>query len=457
MVGHATEPATRLHGRRLFPSESVKAKLYTVTMQGPASASGNQVQRRDRFRAYMRSFNPTAPARAVIEAGLVFEDLHRMLFRNLAGRADLEPGSQQLVVGGIGSGKTTELLLAAKWFTTQGDGLALYIDITEETDLSGLNSGSLIASFGIHLARRVLHHPGVSIPDFKSVHRRFSEYAYGKQERVWVPEDDMSFLETDDDDDDDDDGLGGGYFEIRETPGKLKPPLPVLRRDIRDIRQPLEQLVTAARGILKDVIVIFDGLDRLLTPEKFWSVAHQDFRVFRDLKVSVLAAAPISVLFGAGVGHSVSDQFDRVHHLSVLAADPENGSLQSVLRKRGGYELLNEADAELVCRYSGGVLRDLVSLARDAAEEAYISGHDSVTPADVEKVVQQLGTAYLRGLGPEAIKTLLGLEKSKSFQISRPANVELLVTRRVLEYSSTDFRVHPALLAVIPRTEPKRA
>jgi hypothetical protein len=424
-------------------------------MQGPVSAPGNQLERRDKFRGYMRSFNPTAPARSVIEAGLVYEDLHRMLFRNLAGRADLEPGSQQLVVGGIGSGKTTELLLAARWFASQGDGLALYIDITAETDLTGLSSGSLIASFGVRLARRLLHHPGISIPDLKVVHRRFSEYAYGKQERIWVPEDDVSFMENDDDDDDDD--SAAGYFQIRDIPGKLKPPLPILRRDIRDIRQPLEQLVVAARATFKDVIVIFDGLDRLLTPEKFWTVAHQDLRVFRDLKVSVLAAAPISVLFGAGVGHSVSDQFDRVHHLSVLAADPENGSLQSVLKKRGGYDLLNETDAELVCRYSGGVLRDLVSLARDAAEEAYISGHDSVTSSDVEKVVQQLGTAYLRGLGPDAIKTLLNLEKSKSFQIGRPASVELLVTRRVLEYSSTDFRVHPALLSVIPRAELKRA
>jgi hypothetical protein len=71
----------------------------------------------------MRSFNPTAPARSVIAAGLVYEDLHHKLYCNLAGRADLEPGSQQLLVGGIGSGKTVELLLAAQWFARQVDAL----------------------------------------------------------------------------------------------------------------------------------------------------------------------------------------------------------------------------------------------------------------------------------------------------------------------------------------------
>ena len=47
-------------------------------------------------------------------------------------------------------------------------------------------------------------------------------------------------------------------------------------------------------------------------------------------------------------------------------------------------------------------------------------------------------------------------EESKSFDVSQPANVELLLTRRVLEYSSNDFRVHPALLSVIHGPELKR-
>jgi ABC-type transport system involved in cytochrome bd biosynthesis fused ATPase/permease subunit len=83
----------------------------------------------------MRAFNPTAPAQTVIEAGLVSLDLHRSLYANLAGRADLEPGSQQLLVGGIGSGKTTELLLAVRWLQKQGNVLPLYIDITADTNL----------------------------------------------------------------------------------------------------------------------------------------------------------------------------------------------------------------------------------------------------------------------------------------------------------------------------------
>jgi hypothetical protein len=35
--------------------------------------------------------------------------------------------------------------------------------------------------------------------------------------------------------------------------------------------------------------------------------------------------------------------------------------------------------------------------------------------------------------------------------------MELLVTRRVLEYSPTDFRVHPALLPLITKPEARIA
>ena len=121
-------------------------------MPATISKSRQSSLRRERFREYMRKLNPTAPPQTTIEAGLAVEDLHGSLFRTLAARADLDPGSQQLVVGGIGSGKTIELLMAARWLEQQGQTLPVYLDISAETDLSGLNSGALLAGFGLHLA-----------------------------------------------------------------------------------------------------------------------------------------------------------------------------------------------------------------------------------------------------------------------------------------------------------------
>ena len=150
--------------------------------------------KRQKFRAYMKSFNPTAPARDVIRAGLVVEDLHQRLFERLGARADLETGSQQLLVGGIGSGKTTELLLAVNWLRERSSDVSLYVDITAETDLSTLNSGALVAAFGLHLSRYLSSKIASASPAQKAVLEgaveKIGSFCFGKSERVWVPADD---------------------------------------------------------------------------------------------------------------------------------------------------------------------------------------------------------------------------------------------------------------------------
>jgi hypothetical protein len=391
----------------------------------------------------MRKLNPTAPPRMTIEAGLVVEDIHGSLFRTLAARADLDPGSQQLLVGGTGSGKTTELLMAERWLERQGQTLSVYIDISAETDLSGLNSGALLAGFGLHLTRAF---SGKGFEDslddsqkeaLKTARSEINEFAFGTTKSVWVSDYDFEVPD-----------FPPGRWVTQSVPGKLKPPFPALQRDIQAIRAPLDVFINAAQARSLDVVVIFDGLDRLISPDKFWAVVQQDFRALRRMRVAVLAAAPLSVLYGEG--RSIAEHFDRIHHIAALRAEPENNShLQSVLSHRGGTDVLGPDEAELICCASGGVLRDLITLARDAGEAAYIEGSNRILPEHVKAAIKQLGESYLRGLGPEQLKILRRLNTERFFDVASALNIELLVHGRVLEYSASDFRVHPALRPLI--------
>lgn len=410
------------------------------------------LERRRRFRNYMSAFNPTAPARDVIAAGMVLKDLRKNLHLSLAARADLEPGSQQLIVGGVGSGKTTELLLAEQSLD-QTNFLPLFIDVTAETDLSGFNSGALLASFGLHLGRAIAAKlkGNLSESDRRLANESYAklrDFGFGKTEHVFIPED--ADEETPDDEPPEyepSDDEPPGYYRTIRTPGKLQPPIPALQRDIESASQELKTLVDLASRFGLDVVVFFDGLDRLVQPEKFWSVVDQDFRALRSLQVGVLSTAPISVLYG--VGKQIADHFDRVHHIAPLVSSAGKDQLRSVIVKRHGTELLTSKATSLLCKASGGVLRDLISMARDAGEDAYIRGSNRIEAIHAETTVQQLGTSYLRGLGPKQIDALRRLLKTKSFDLSSSLNMQLLVTRRVLEYSSTEFRVHPALLPLI--------
>ena len=344
-------------------------------MAATISKSVQASQRRERFREYMRKLNPTAPARLTIESGLVVEDLRGSQFKALVARADLEPASQQLVVGGTGSGKTTALLLAEKRLEQQGQTLSLYIDISSETDLTSLSSGALLASFGLHLARAFSSKGFEDDLDdanktaLKNAGSDIERFAVGTRKSVWVPDKTGADLMVD--------RLQGcaspaatagttswpraemfGHYVTEGVPGKLPPPVPVLLRDIQVIQKSLEAFITAIQARSLDIVAIFDGLDRLPSPDRFWSVVDQDFRALRQMRVGVMAAAPQSVLYGQG--RAVSEHFDRVHQIRALSPDPEaDGYLKSVLAHRGGTDLLGQEVVELICKGSGGVLRDL--------------------------------------------------------------------------------------------------
>jgi hypothetical protein len=167
----------------------------------------------------------------------------------------------------------------------------------------------------------------------------------------------------------------------------------------------------------------------------------------RLLGVGVIATAPQSLLYGEG--RAIAAHFDRTHQIRALSPDPQSRDLKNVLVHRGGTALMDDESADLLCGASGGVLRDLITLARDAGEEAYVNGDTSIQAAHVEVAIRQMGEGYFRGLGPEQIAILRKLTESGSFDVASSSSIELLAMGRVLEYSATDFRVHPTLLPLL--------
>jgi hypothetical protein len=400
-----------------------------------------------------------------LDAGLVVENLREPLFKGLVARADIEPSSQQLLMGCTGSGKTTLLLQAEKWLDQSGQILPLYIDVSAETDLTKLCSGALLATFGIHLLQEFSSRSlDAQLEDSarEALGKAAGEirgFAYGTTKKVLV-----------------NDSRGGIYgwsalqpsakarillgigerdsYQDIAIPGKLSPPRQSLPADVSTIGKPLESFVSATQKRGLDLVAMFDGLDRLPSPDKFWAVVDQDLRAMRLLGVGVIATAPQSLLYGEG--RAIAAHFDRTHQIRALSPDPESNDLKTVLVHRGGTELMDEESADLLCRASGGVLRDLITLARDAGEEAYVEGDTRVQAPHARVAIRQMGESYLRGLGPEQIAILRRLTEFGSFDVASSPSIELLAMGRVLEYSAREFRVHPTLLPLLPASDNDR-
>ena len=190
----------------------------------------------------------------------------------------------------------------------------------------------------------------------------------------------------------------------------------------------------------------------MIEPTRFRKFAEQDLRAVRGMQVTMIVAAPLLLWYDDN--RFLQDYFDVVRHIPAAVSDPgKSGFLKSILKRRGAGELMSEASMSDICRFSGGVLRDLLELAQSAAQHAYRDAEDRIGRQHVRAAVRQLGNRYLAGVGATRTRLIRRLLRDKQFSPESADSKDLLVSRQVLEYSDGGrdyFLVHPALVEVLP-------
>ena len=91
-------------------------------------------------------------------------------------------------------------------------------------------------------------------------------------------------------------------------------------------------------------------------------------------------------------------------------------------------------------------------MARSAGEGAYLDNADAIDARHVDQAIEQLGSSYLLGLGTRQKKKLRKMIAGGGFSPSDPEEMELLITRRILELSEARYEVHPALVSALALT-----
>jgi hypothetical protein len=231
----------------------------------------------------------------------------------------------------------------------------------------------------------------------------------------------------------------------------LEPRFPPIQRQVEDVQALVSEIASPLVESDAQITVLIDGLDRLFVPEKFREFAEQDLRALRGFPISIIVAAPLMLWFDKG--RFLQDYFDDVKHIPAAISDPEKSDfLSQVLLRRGAADLMEGHEISEVARFSGGVLRDLITLARTSAEAAYRADKDRIDDAHVRSAIRQLGKRYLVGLGNAQRGRIRLLMENEGFSVENPRFRELLVNRQVLEYfgdGGESFAVHPALAEVL--------
>jgi hypothetical protein len=382
------------------------------------------------FRRLMSAFEGTSNPQRAVERGF-YVNLPNNPIGEITGRVALRPSSVHLLFGGIGSGKTTQLLLTQQALNELEDIKAIYVDVSLVTDISDLKSGALIAIAGLELINILGSSSSSDLKNFKEI---IKKAAYGYTEYIPI---DMTAM---------------SWSKPREV--NYKGLISTENRENREsISLAFSALSQAAISTTKkEIIFLFDGLDRLSKSKTFINSALDDVIEINKTGVG-------SIL----VGSIVIPYSERAYIAEITGYSyflPYLDALENVEAKQFFIEIFKVRDPEnfiaqnardLLIFHSGGVLRDLMSLCQASIEEAYMDGSDLITAQHANQAILALARSKVIGLTDANINTLRKVMTEKSFSPRTSEDFDLLLTGHILEYRypRQRFVVHPILVPLI--------
>lgn len=391
--------------------------------------------RRERFREYIRNLNPTADPLQTLDQGMYVAHPLATSSR-IAHRLDIEPASSHLLVGGTGSGKTTELRRARAILESNSDVVTFFWDVPVAQKVSALREGVLVA-----LA-------------FKGIANALQEIRKLKKE---------PFNETINIAIQNGNQLANGYWEepdgphpdddLVHIPGILTPP--EIDRKLEGLTEMLQAIVDNSE---RHFAIFFDGLDRVRQSSEFAKMVLQDVATLSRIGIGAVIVGPQEIRFE--LHRHITERFTAfyLHGAADIADKDSIAFIDTILSRRDPKKLLSVEARERLIMWSGGVLRDLISLARDAGEVAYSSGDELISEKHIDIAADRFGRTLLLGIKPAMAKQLLNLrnilkprafalKSSVDFVAATDLDISLLLHRLVIEIPDTPVRyiVHPCI------------
>jgi hypothetical protein len=243
-----------------------------------------------------------------------------------------------------------------------------------------------------------------------------------------------------------------GYYEEEDVdlfvPGIISAPEPdwasIAQSHVDDLKAIVETLL--ADG--KHPVLLFDSMDRMSDNAAFSNIVREDVAALHACGIGAVLVGPIRSL--EGFGRIDADRFDHLHIQAPIdvRTDAEGCRfLESVLERRAKEGILSDDGRPELVRWSGGVLRDLMSLAKLAGEEAYLDGAEAITVVHARRAADRFGRSLLIGLRQDELDRLKQVHASGRFVQVSPSDIALIATRRVLAYreQTGTYAVHPAI------------
>jgi energy-coupling factor transporter ATP-binding protein EcfA2 len=391
------------------------------------------------FRSQIAAFDGAADPMNAISKGYFIEEPHQSSTNALFKRISLRPQSKILLIGGIGSGKTTQLLRLQQILQQAPDtGIyPHYIDVTEYTKPNELQVGTLDAIVALELVA-LLKQNGLSIDIDREISIKNFAYGHTVTENLYDP------LEV----------FRKNQQIMQARPQQMKRIIPGILTSYPRSTGSLNKLAKVISSLVEDFknqfhkipYFLFDGLDRIDEAEKFTRMISSDLQ---SSEVGFAIVGAVSLLYNTFI-NSIDIIFNRIEYRSAFDVDRDEEArafFERVLFARSGQDFFQKDALEDLISLSGGVLRDLINLAQESIQEAYLADSETIEREYVKKAVRSLGRAKMLGLDGEQSSTLKNLTHQTINVPTSPEEIYLLSGGRILEYRFPEHRfdLHPVL------------
>lgn len=384
------------------------------------------------FRRLMSAFEGTSNPQRAVERGF-YVNLPNNPIGEITGRVALRPSSVHLLFGGIGSGKTTQLLLTQQALNELEDIKAIYVDVSLVTDISDLKSGALIAIAGLELINILGSSSSSDLKNFKEI---IKKAAYGYTE--YIPIDITATAMS--------------WSKPREVNYKG-----LISTENRENRESILLAFSAlSKAVIsttkKEIIFLFDGLDRLSKSKTFINSALNDVIEINKTGVGSILVGSIVIPYSERAYIAEITGYSYfLPYLDALENVESKQFFTEIFKVRDPENFIAQDARELLIFHSGGVLRDLMSLCQASIEEAYMDGSDLITAQHANQAILALARSKVIGLTDANINTLRKVMTEKSFSPRTSEDFELMLTGHILEYRypRQRFVVHPILVSLI--------
>lgn len=324
----------------------------------------------DRLLDAARNLDPVRPASGTRD-GLYVTPPDGGLHGWIVSQCAREPQSHLLALGGIGSGKTTELLHARDALLARGGFLPSHLPLDAYFDLGSLTQGQLLTLAGLAMLKALADRGEPIVGSLRDIAVRL--HGFVRSDR---PAPEALLLSA--------------FLQHRA----MAPAIAV--EDLWAELAPLIERWRKTQASRNGIVLLIDALDRRPFDD-FLDVTRDDLPRLRDLGVAVVIVGNLAWRHRHTADLDASLHGFRAQLLYDPALGPHADFLREVVERRAP-GLFPKDVLQALVQASGGAMRDLLHLARETVYEARALGEEAPSFGSLHKALTQMRESRLATL-----------------------------------------------------------